>query len=77
MDEFSDSKTIPLDYNEILDSLAEKVINKADKLVFKLDDVELGSKEYFKLKCYSDALYMAMSMLSNEERIYKRKHKIK
>lgn len=66
-----------IDYNEILDTWVNKVIEKADKLVLKLDNVELGSKEYWKLKCYSDALYVSIAMLNNEERKYKRKYKNK
>lgn len=62
-----------IDYNEILDNWYEKVTSKADELVEKLDYFELGSKEYWKYKSYSDALYMATCMLSNEERLYKRK----
>lgn len=64
-----------MDYDEILDKWHGKVIDKADKLIEQLNTLEPGSKEYYQYKAYSDALYMAISMLSNEERKYRLRHK--
>ena len=41
----------------------------------KADECELGSVDYYKFKNYSNGLYMALSMLSLEERKAKRKLK--
>ena len=71
----SESK-MNINYDEVLDSWAEKVLSKADMFNKKSDDVEFGSKDYIRYKSYSEGLYMATAMLSNEERKYKRKYKI-
>lgn len=61
-----------INYDEILDNWNDKVIKKADEMYEKSQEFELGSPNYFKYKSYADGLYMSTSMLSNEERIYKR-----
>ena len=78
--EIKDNKTEELsmkdiNYDEVLDKWHDKVIEKADKYNEKADECELGSKDYYKFKMYSDGLYMAVSMLSLEERKAKRKLK--
>lgn len=62
-----------IDYNNILDKWNDKVIEKADKLREKADSCVLGSIDYYRYKCYSDGLYMALSMLSLEEKKAKRR----
>lgn len=64
-----------IDYNKVLDKWHDKVIEKADKYNKKAEEYELGSKDYYKLKNYSNGLYMALSMLSLEERKAKKKLK--
>lgn len=57
-----------LNYDSMLDNWHTKVIEKADKYRDKADDYELGSQEYYSNKNYSDGLYMALSILSFEEK---------
>ena len=64
-----------INYDEVLDKWYDKVIEKADTYNEKADECELGSKDYYKFKNYSNGLYMALSMLSLEERKAKRKLK--
>ena len=64
-----------INYNEVLNKWHDKVIEEADKYNEKADECELGSKDYYKFKNYSNGLYMALSMLSLEERKAKRKLK--
>lgn len=61
-----------VDYDSLLNRWHDKVINKADKYSKRLEEVEIGSSDYFKYRSYSDGLYMALAMLSNEERKAKR-----
>ena len=64
-----------INYDEVLDKWYDKVIEKADKYNEKVDECKLGSVDYYKFKNYSNGLYMALSMLSLEERKAKRKLK--
>lgn len=64
-----------IDYDEVLNTWHDKVVEKADKYKEKADNCELGSKDYYKFKNYSDGLYMALSMLALEENKAKRKLK--
>lgn len=66
-----------MDYDVILDNWSEKIVLRAEKYKEKYEEVKLGSADYYKFRAYYDSLYMALAMLSNEERIYKRKHKSK
>ena len=62
-----------INYDEILNIWHDKVIDKADKYREKADNSELGSKDYYKFKNFSDGLYMALSMLALEEKKAKNK----
>lgn len=55
-------------HEELLNSWYDKVYEKAKECELKSEEYELGYKEYFKYKSYSDGLYMAIAMLHNEER---------
>ncbi|MGL5329374.1 MAG: hypothetical protein ACRDD7_08900 [Peptostreptococcaceae bacterium] len=63
--------------DEIVDSWHDKVINKADEYLSKSDEFEIGSNKAIQYRAYADGLYTALALLSNEERIYKRKLNIK
>lgn len=62
-----------INYDEILNIWHDKVIDKADKYIEKANNSELGSKDYYKFKNFSDGLYMALSMLALEEKKAKNK----
>lgn len=75
IDNFQEIKATNIDYDNLLDEWHEQVVEKADRYQDRADDCEFGSSNYFKFKSYSDGLYMALSMLSLEERKSKRKLK--
>lgn len=75
-EECKNTKKQNIDYDEMLDKWHDKVIEKADKYQNKADEYEFGSIDYFKYRSYSDALYMALSMLTLEERKAKRKLRV-
>ena len=64
-----------LNYDEILDSWHDKLVDKADKAETRADEAELGSTDYFKYKFYAKGVYDALASLSLEERKAKRKQK--
>lgn len=67
-DNFEEEKNKDIDYDNLLDVWHEKVVKKADEYQDKADEHEFGSANYFKYKSYSDALYMALSMLALDEK---------
>lgn len=62
-----------INYDEILNTWHDKVVERADKILEEADNCELGSKEYFKYRNFADGLYTALSMLALEERKARRK----
>lgn len=62
-------------YDNLLDNWHDKVIEKADKYYKEAEKYELGSIDYYRYKNYAEGLYMALAMLSNEERKEKRRIK--
>lgn len=62
-----------VNYDEILNSWYDKIIDKADKAMEKANSCEVGSANYFKYKCYAEGIYDVLAMLSLEERKAKRK----
>lgn len=64
------------DYEKILDEWHDKVTERADKYLNKVDDFEIGSAKAIQYKNYADGMYMALAMLSRIERKYKDKGKV-
>jgi len=69
----SSNKDNNLNYDEILNSWHDKIIDKADKAMEKANSYEVGSTNYFKYKFYAEGIYEALALLSLEERKAKRK----
>lgn len=62
-----------INYNEVLDDWHDKAVEKATEALEKAYSYVVGSTDYYKYKYYAEGIYVALAMLSVEERKAKRK----